>query len=120
MINGSLVVLVVDDDDMVRMVVEAILEDRGHIVRTANSATAALTILGGDTGREIDLVLTDEMMPDMRGSQLLGIIADRWPNLPGAIISGYSERLVSEAPQLSKPFTSDGVADLIERLLRPR
>ncbi|WP_296819559.1 response regulator [Brevundimonas sp.] len=114
MLDERLVVLFLDDDEMVRTVVEAILDDRGHMVRSASSAGAALEILASDTGSEIDLVLSDEMMPEMRGSELLGVIAERWPDLPAAIISGYSERLAERGlPRLSKPFTSDDVGRVV-------
>ena len=55
---------------------------------TANSATAALDILASS---RVDLVLSDQLMPGLTGTELARQIKNRWPSLPVILISGVNE-----------------------------
>ena len=114
-VNGRpLVVLAVDDDALVLMNTAAMLEDLGHSVREASSATEALKILG--QGTKFDLVVTDQAMPRMTGVQLAEAIKADWLNLPIILATGYAELpagLGSELPKLSKPFTQQELANAV-------
>ncbi|AOF94471.1 PAS domain-containing sensor histidine kinase [Sinorhizobium sp. RAC02] len=110
-----LCVIAVDDDPLVLMNTVMMLEDMGHIVCEASSGTKALAFLAE---RTIDLIVTDQAMPQMTGSQLADIVRERWPDIPIVIATGYSE-LPPEARadllRLSKPFSERQLEDIIRR-----
>lgn len=85
----KLTVLVVDDDPLVLTNMTAMLEDLGHTVHEASSAREALSILGWESG--IELVLTDQAMPQMTGAELIGEIKSRWPKLSTILATGFAE-----------------------------
>jgi CheY-like chemotaxis protein len=109
----SLVVLAVDDDDLVLMNTVATLEDLGHRAIGASSGAAALEILRQDNA--IDVVITDQVMPQMTGLQLAKAIRAEWPKLPVILATGFAETPASAHgyARLSKPFTQ---AELAEQL----
>jgi PAS domain S-box-containing protein len=116
--NGMLramTVLAVDDDSLVLVNTAAMLEDLGHKVLEANSGRQALDILRRETA--IDLIVTDQAMPDMTGSQLAESIAAEWPHIPIILATGYAELPVDDArlPKLAKPFSLKDLAEAIER-----
>ena len=74
-------VLVVDDEPAVLELVKIILSRQGYRVLTANSGPRALDACGRHPGN-IDLLLTDVMMPEMSGFELVRGIRDQNPNLP--------------------------------------
>lgn len=109
-----LTVLVVDDDDLVLANTSAMLEDLGHTVLEATSGEQGLRILGREPG--IGLVVTDQLMPGMLGTQLAGTIKECWPGMPVLLTTGYSELPSGSDPdlhRLAKPFTQ---ADLAREL----
>jgi PAS domain S-box-containing protein len=103
---GKLTVLVVDDDQLVLTNMAAMLEDLGHTVHEASSALEALSILGRESA--IELVLTDQAMPQMTGAELIGEIKSRWPKLPVILATGFAELPPGIDPlqqiTLAKPF----------------
>jgi PAS domain S-box-containing protein len=105
-IPGKLTILVVDDDPLVLTNMVAMLEDSGHIVHEASSAHEALAILGRES--EIELVLTDQAMPQMTGAELIDEIKSRWPKLPVILATGFAELPPHIDPfqqvTLAKPF----------------
>ncbi|WP_407520086.1 MHYT domain-containing protein [Methylobacterium oryzisoli] len=111
--------LVVDDDPLVLENTAAMLEDLGHRVIEARSGQEALGLLG--RAGALDLVITDQAMPGMTGTQLLRAIAAARPELRAILASGYAEIPADEGsavPRLSKPFDQDGLARAIESALR--
>ena len=82
------------------------LEDLGHTVHEASSALEALSILGRESA--IELVLTDQAMPQMTGAELIGEIKSRWPKLPVILATGFAELPPGIDPlqqiTLAKPF----------------
>jgi len=103
----SLLILVVDDDPLVRLSVVALLEELGHSVVSAESGNEALQIIASNPA--IELILSDELMPGMTGSQLTTIIHELRPNLPVILASGFAELRPGSAvtaPRLAKPFSS--------------
>jgi CheY-like chemotaxis protein len=109
--SGALSILVVDDDSLVLMNTAAMLEDLGHEVVEATSGEQALRVLrrGGTT----DLVITDQLMPGMTGTQLIEAIRSEWPDMPVILATGYSEVKAggpSESERLAKPFTQNDLA----------
>ena len=115
---GSLSILAVDDDALVLTNTAAMLEDLGHTVQRASSARAALEILNNDP--TIELVVTDQVMPQMTGLQLAKIVAQTWPDVLIVIATGYAETepgALNNMPRLAKPFTRQELAAEILRLL---
>jgi signal transduction histidine kinase/CheY-like chemotaxis protein len=98
-------VLMVDDDPLVLASTAAMLEDLGHSAVEAASGRQALEILRA--GAKVDLVVTDQSMPGMTGTQLAGELRRLRPGLPVLLATGYVERAEVAAaglPILAKPF----------------
>ena len=113
-----LVIVVVDDDKLVLVNTKAMLEDFGHTVIGATSGVAALEMIR-KTPR-VDLVVTDQAMPQMTGMQLTAAIRVDWPNLPILLMSGYAElpsKMPFEVPKLAKPFSLDDLEDAVVRTM---
>jgi PAS domain S-box-containing protein len=107
----SLVVLAVDDDALVLMNTVGMLEDLGHIVFQAYSGKDALDILRREG--PVDLVITDQAMPQMTGTQLAKAIREEWRDMSIMLATGYAEISAEEEmglPKLSKPFFEDDLA----------
>jgi PAS domain S-box-containing protein len=112
--QASLAVIAVDDDFLVLTNTVAMLEDLGHTAIAAASGNEALVIL--EAGHAVDLVITDQAMPHMRGEQLAAAIEAKWPGLPVILATGYAEIEPGAArnlPRLSKPFTQGDLAAAI-------
>ena len=119
--NESLIVLAVDDDSLVLMNTVAMLEDLGHTVVEANDAKQALDILRG--GKEVDLVVTDQAMPHMTGTQLADTIRIERPAMPILLATGYAELPPGEGSQytkLSKPFLLDDLKKALAETIESR
>jgi PAS domain S-box-containing protein len=101
-------ILAVDDDALVLMNTAMMLEELGHEVQPVSCAREALEVL--EAGVDFDLVVTDHAMPAMTGSQLAGIIATRWAELPVLLVTGYAELPQGGLPRLAKPFTQKDLA----------
>ena len=79
-------ILVVEDDQEMRSLLSEDLREAGHDVLAAASGGEALELLGAT---EVDVVVTDQMMPGMKGSQLLEELRLREPELPVVIITAF-------------------------------
>jgi PAS domain S-box-containing protein len=107
-------VLLVDDEDVVRKSTAAMLAELGYQVTEADSAEAALPLLGDG----IDLLVTDHLMPGMSGADLVRQAQALRPGLPALIITGYAEveAIAPDLPRLAKPFRQDELAARIAAL----
>lgn len=104
-----LTVLAVDDDRLVLMNTVAMLEEMGHTVLEATSGPQALEILRRQA--MVDLLITDEAMPQMTGLQLAKIVQTERPGLPIILATGYAEvPRDAMVPKLSKPFFQEDLA----------
>jgi signal transduction histidine kinase len=111
-------ILVVDDDPLISSSTAAMLEDLGHVVIEASSATSALEILRA--GTKVEVVVTDHAMPHMTGLELAGIIREQWPWIPIILASGYAELLNTDdvpLPRLAKPYHQSELASCIADVL---
>ena len=116
-----LVVLAVDDDPLVLMNTAAMLEDLGHTVLEATSGKQALEIL--QRTEKMDLVITDQAMPQMTGTQFAEVARAERPDLPIIIATGYAElppNSDSRLPKLNKPFLQEDLANAIAGLMQGR
>jgi CheY-like chemotaxis protein len=82
------VILCVDDEPNSLVLRKLVLQKAGYEVVTANSAVAALDVLASS---RVDLVLSDQLMPGVTGTELARQIKDKWPFLPVILISGVNE-----------------------------
>ncbi len=101
---GSGIVLLVEDEDMVRAVAERALTRHGYQVLTAAHGEEALEIL--EKRSDIDVLVSDVVMPTMDGPTLVKHARERFPEMPILFMSGYAEE------QLRKSITFDNVAFL--------
>jgi two-component system cell cycle sensor histidine kinase/response regulator CckA len=117
--RGSATILVIEDEDGVRELARRVLQEEGYTVQDVRSGAEAVDLL--DTaGSEIDLVLSDVIVPDMATVQLEEQILERRPRLPIVYMSGYSrDELVdrglvpAERPFIQKPFTGAELVDVV-------
>jgi PAS domain S-box-containing protein len=113
-LGRELTILTVDDDPLVALNTSALLEELGHRVFSAPSGMRALEILRRE--EDIDLVITDQAMPGMTGSELVSKIRAEKPGFPIIIATGYAELPPGEAegiPRLAKPFRQQDLAEAI-------
>jgi CheY-like chemotaxis protein len=111
--GGAGTVLLVDDEDLVRMSTADMLTDLGYAVVEASSAEEALRLIDG--GLAPDLLVTDHLMPGMTGNELARELRGRWRNLRVLLVSGYAEAegIAGDLTRLIKPFRQ---ADLAAKL----
>ena len=111
-------ILLVDDEELVRVATADMLGDLGYEVIEANSGAEALRLLR--LGDEPDLMITDYLMPGMNGVQLIENARAIAPAMQVMLITGYST--VAEGPgalvaRLAKPFRQADLAALVADLL---
>ncbi len=110
--------LVVEDDDIVRMLMVEVLDELGYSVIEAEDAAAALRVLE-DPNQALALMMTDVGLPDMRGEVLAGKAREVRPLLPVLFASGYAESFnVPEGMHLiGKPFSIDQLREKVVAIL---
>jgi len=117
----SLHILAVDDDALILVNTAAMLEDLGHQVTTAYSGREALAALA--RLERVDLVVTDQAMPGMTGTDLIAAMRRERPGLPVLLATGYAElpdAVTSDIPRLNKPFLQAHLAQAIAEVMRGR
>ena len=119
---AGLSILVVDDEDDIRLGLERVLSRFGADLSEAPDGRDALRVMENEP---VDLVLTDLMMPHMSGADLLREIKDRWPSTEVVMFTGYGTirtavQCVRDGAShfLTKPFDNDEVSRIVERLGR--
>jgi signal transduction histidine kinase/ActR/RegA family two-component response regulator len=116
-IGRRLSVLLVDDEDIVRVATAEMIRDLGHDVEEAASGAQALASL--ENGLSVDVLVTDYMMPGMDGAMLARRVEKTHPELPVLLITGYTGRAeeVLHLPRLAKPFGRAEIAEALVNLL---
>ena len=121
--QGKETILLVDDDDAVRMVATRILTRAGYSVLAATSPREAEAVWANHPG-PIHLLMTDLMMPDMNGGELAAKLLERRRGSRVLYTSGYTNEtvirrglIISDVPFLSKPFTIDDVIRKVREAL---
>ena len=109
--KGSETILLVDDEEGVRKLVQAVLQSNGYAVLEASNGVAALAAYEKNA-HKIDMVLTDVVMPQMSGFELGKQLEQDAPGLKILYMSGYRDNVLGsggQAPKafLHKPFTPD-------------
>jgi PAS domain S-box-containing protein len=123
--NGERI-LVVEDEDAVRVLAERLLTRAGYRVTAVNRAHKAIPLLrNGETS--FDLLLSDVVMPEMRGIELVEFAAGVMPELPVLMMSGYTtpmseeeREMIDRVPLLEKPFSGPALLSKVHELLDGR
>jgi DNA-binding NtrC family response regulator len=115
-------VLVVDDEASIRLSLHRFLTRLGYRVSVARNGYEALSILNQSPA--VHIVVTDLVMPDFDGRELIHEMRVKHPAVPVLVISGYPAALLPEpgpdgqpVPYLAKPFGLDALAAEVQRLL---
>jgi PAS domain S-box-containing protein len=124
--HGTERLLVVDDEPVLRALYEDMLSDLGYQVRSCANGIEALSLLRQNPNG-FDLMITDQTMPGMTGSELAKAALALRPDLPIVLCSGYSTDVPDEAAAKTlgvrhyclKPVNLDMMAKTIRRILEP-
>jgi CheY-like chemotaxis protein len=119
MSNPAPTILVVEDDNIVRMLIVDVLEELEFKVLEADGSEQALEVLK-DATKEVDLMMTDVGLPGMDGRELAGEARKLRPALPILFASGYAESIVVPADMhvIGKPFSIDQLRDKVKSILQ--
>ena len=121
--RGAETVLVVEDDERVRVLARKVLEQAGYTVLVAAGGKEALAAAEGHAG-PIDLLMTDVVMPEMSGRTLTRRLTQRHPGLKVLYMSGYSDEDIAQhgvfeagIPFIKKPFTPSLLTQKLREVL---
>jgi CheY-like chemotaxis protein len=122
--GGRETILVVEDEEALRLLIQSSLDRLGYTVHSAASCPAALGVVGRE-GR-IDLVITDILMPGGSGLELVNQLRHLHPNVKVLFMSGYSDAAIDrhgslepDIPLLVKPFGIKTLIKTVRRLFDP-
>jgi two-component system, cell cycle sensor histidine kinase and response regulator CckA len=124
--QGTETILLVEDERAVRMVTRLTLEALGYQVMEAENGVEAIAVARAHS-KEIDLVLTDVVMPEMNGRQMVEVLRAERPGVRVLYMSGYTDDAVvrhgvlsAEEAFLQKPFGTTGLAVKVRQVLDGR
>ncbi len=122
-LNGSETILIVEDDEHVRLLAHDILKRQGYTILMAGNGSEALTALNA-YDRPVDMLLTDVIMPEMNGKELYSHAARQCPGLKVLFMSGYTDDIIAYhgvlekgVPFINKPFTADVLTANVRKIL---
>lgn len=116
--------LVVENEAPINALIQMALERHGYLVLTAASGSEALRLAASHQG-PIDLLITDVVMPDLRGPELaIRLVAER-PDMPTLFMSGYLDDALGEAAAMlpvpvdfiQKPFSPSTLTAKVREML---
>ena len=111
-----LILLLVDDEELVRVGTAEMLREMGHTVHEAAGGAQAIAKL--EAGLQVDAVITDYMMPRMNGAELARRVEALARGTPVLVVTGYAGgELNLPLPQLAKPFRQADLAAALEQLV---
>lgn len=121
-LTGSGTILLVEDEDAVRMFGSRALKNKGYKVIEARSGEQALDVLRAEDG--IDVLISDVVMPGMDGVTLAKLVRMERPNVRLILISGYSEDVARNGIDpdsgihfLPKPFSLKQLAEMVKQVM---
>ncbi|NYT41079.1 response regulator [Sphingomonas sp. R-74633] len=108
--------MVVDDEDLVRASTAHMLSELGYRVIEAESAEEALLLL--ESAGEVELLVTDHLMPGITGIDLAARVRTQRPDMHVLVVSGYAEGkgISPDTPRLTKPFKQSDLARSLAQL----
>jgi DNA-binding NtrC family response regulator len=117
-------ILVVDDDETIRMTIAAVLEQEGYDVDTAENGKEAIE---KSSNKFFDLALVDVRLPDMYGTELLNAMRETTPKMAKIIVTGYPSMqnaitAINEGADgyLLKPVDGDALLESVKKHLQRR
>jgi PAS domain S-box-containing protein len=120
--RGSETVLIVEDDDQVRALVRTVLRRNGYTVLDARTPAEAIGAVE-ERGSNVEVLLTDIVLPQMSGHELAKLVRQRCPHIKTLLMSGYSENWVRDRGMLepgvgflSKPITPEALTTRVRAL----
>ena len=123
-LTGEGTVLLVEDEDAVRMFGARALKNKGYKVLQASNGEEALEVINNGSNQKIDLIISDVVMPGMDGNTLVQLIRHELPDMKVILMSGYAEDVLTDDNTLSpdihflpKPFTLSDLAALVKDVL---
>jgi len=124
--RGTETILLVEDEDAVRSMIRVVLHNAGYTVLDASKGSDALRI-AAEQSRPIDLLITDVVMPEMSGRELVEQLARQRPALKVLYLSGYTDDAIvrhgvlqAEVAFLQKPFTMTALTSKVREVLDQR
>ncbi len=114
-------ILIVDDDPLVLVGMEAMIQDLGHTAIVRQSGREVLEALS--SGLAVDIVITDYTMPVMSGLELAQTVHQQYPHIPIVLATGYADAPTDVEPitaRLSKPCTQEDIAGAIHAAINSR
>jgi DNA-binding NtrC family response regulator len=116
-------IIVIEDDPVVRMLLEEFIAELGYTSAAFDNAIQALSYLVHIEG-DCALIIADQGLPGgMKGTEFILLANERWPSIPSILVSGYSveEKLIPlSATFLRKPYTLDQLECTIVTAIRYR
>lgn len=120
--HGTETILLVEDNEAVRTTVYDILKDHGYQVIAVEDGKTALETVA--TGIDLDMLLTDVVMPDMNGKELYSLISEKHPSIRVLYMSGYTDNIIVDYGMLEdgihfiqKPFNSLSILQKVRVVL---
>ncbi len=121
--RGIETVLLVEDDDVVRDIARAMLQQNGYQVIVASSGEQALKMIENKNA-SIDLLLTDVIMPGMNGKELYMKLLERHKDISVLFMSGYTDNIITnetvfdkDMQFIEKPFSLEGLTSMVRSVL---
>ncbi|MFO8091081.1 MAG: ATP-binding protein, partial [Desulfatiglandaceae bacterium] len=122
-LTGTGTILVIEDEASILRIAKRSLESRGYSVLTAALPSEARRVLG-TRGLDIDMLLTDVVLPEMNGRAFYESVRREYPHLRALFMSGYTDDVIvrkgmldSNMPFIQKPFTQDALASKVKEVL---
>lgn len=123
-LTGAGTVMLVEDEDAVRMFDARALRNKGYTVVEAASGQEAIDLLADGDAAGIDLLITDVVMPGLDGPSMIRQVRETHPDLKVVFISGYTEDsfrkrldVVEDIHFLPKPFTLQQLASKVKEIM---
>ena len=117
--KSSVSILIVDDEEMMRTLLNRILSREGYKIRSAEDGVVALEVLKAE---KVDIVISDMKMPRMNGFELLKIVKKEYPQIGVIIMTAYGDTytvkdalLLGADEYITKPFKSYEISLVVER-----
>jgi len=117
--KNTISVLIVDDEEMMRSLLEKILSREGYKIRTAEDGIAALEMLREEPS---DIIISDMQMPRMTGFELLKEVKNEFPRAGVIIMTAFGDTytvkdalLLGADEYVTKPFKSYEISMIVER-----
>ena len=121
-IDGEWKTILVEDETAVRAFASRALKNKGYEVEECASGEEAMEFL--ENNQEIDLLITDMVMPGMGGATLAHFVKEQFPEIKVILVSGYSEDVARDELAsskgfhfLAKPFSLSDLATVVKKVL---